>query len=475
MANLPPWGRDDLPEPLPFSFRNALRTIGPGAILLATAIGGGEWLVGPSISIKHGVGIMWIATLGIGLQVLFNLEAIRYTLYSGEPIISGMMRLRPGANFWGVTYVAITMFQLCAPALGMAAAGVVFASIYGHAPSPGNMGHYVITYGVLLLTLVLLSLGGTVERTLERLSWWMIAFIFAFLLFVNVAVVPWHHSWQTLQGFLSFGHIPADMNWTLLAALAATAGSGGIGNLTLTNWVRDKGMGMGGRVGAIPSLVGGRKIDLSLNGKVFPVDSTNLARWRTWWKFVVVDQMWLWGVGCFIGMYLNVNLATAVTPAGIETTGMEAGVLQATYLAKKMGNALWYLGLLNGFWILFSTQLGNTDILVRTITDIVWVACPGLRESRRLNVGRLYFLLLSYFTLLGTAIIHAGTAMQLFTYLASVAGMVMVLASVQVLWINTTLLPPELRPSWWRRAGLVACALFYATVSVMMIKEKLGW
>ena len=37
-GQLPPWQPADLPEPLPFSFRNTLRTIGPGAILLAGAI-----------------------------------------------------------------------------------------------------------------------------------------------------------------------------------------------------------------------------------------------------------------------------------------------------------------------------------------------------------------------------------------------------------------------------------------------------
>ena len=38
---LPNWREADMPEPLPFSFGNMIRTIGPGAILLAGAIGGG--------------------------------------------------------------------------------------------------------------------------------------------------------------------------------------------------------------------------------------------------------------------------------------------------------------------------------------------------------------------------------------------------------------------------------------------------
>src|SRR5690242_12324289 len=78
-GELPAWRKGDLPEPLPFNFRNALRTIGPGAILLAAAIGGGEWIVGPLMAVKYGPAILWIATTGIIIQSLFNLEAVRYT------------------------------------------------------------------------------------------------------------------------------------------------------------------------------------------------------------------------------------------------------------------------------------------------------------------------------------------------------------------------------------------------------------
>ena len=42
----PPWESDTLPQPPAFTPRNFLRMVGPGAILLAAAIGGGEWLMG---------------------------------------------------------------------------------------------------------------------------------------------------------------------------------------------------------------------------------------------------------------------------------------------------------------------------------------------------------------------------------------------------------------------------------------------
>src|SRR5262245_50933693 len=101
-GSLPRWDIADLPAPPPFNFRNMFTVIGPGAVMAATSIGGGEWLVGPAAAVKYSSAIFLIATVSIALQVIFNLEAIRYTLYTGEPIYGGIMRLKPGARFWAL-------------------------------------------------------------------------------------------------------------------------------------------------------------------------------------------------------------------------------------------------------------------------------------------------------------------------------------------------------------------------------------
>ena len=49
-GKLPAWEEEDLPSPPPFNLRNALGIIGPGAILLGTSIGSGEWLLGPAVT-----------------------------------------------------------------------------------------------------------------------------------------------------------------------------------------------------------------------------------------------------------------------------------------------------------------------------------------------------------------------------------------------------------------------------------------
>jgi hypothetical protein len=41
---------------------------------------------------------------------------------------------------------------------------------------------------------------------------------------------------------------------------------------------------------------------------------------------------------------------------------------------------------------------------------------------------------------------------------------------VHLLYLNTRLLPPPLRPSLWRRAGLVATALFYGFFVLLSLR-----
>jgi hypothetical protein len=89
------------------------------------------------------------------------------------------------------------------------------------------------------------------------------------------------------------GRLP-DLDWAMLAAFAAIAGIGGLANTMFSNFARDKGWGMGARVGAIPSLVGGRLITLSHVGQVFPLTPANRTRWSGWIRHVVKDQVVVW-------------------------------------------------------------------------------------------------------------------------------------------------------------------------------------
>ena len=64
-------------------------------------------------------------------------------------------------------------------------------------------------------------------------------------------------------------------------------------NIALSSWARDKGYGMGERVGYIPAAVGGHKVKLAHAGYIFEPNAENMRRWTGWWRIVRADQ---WGV-----------------------------------------------------------------------------------------------------------------------------------------------------------------------------------
>ncbi|MGH9373801.1 MAG: Nramp family divalent metal transporter, partial [Vicinamibacterales bacterium] len=401
------------------------------------------------------------------------LEAIRYTLYTGEPIYGGFMRLKPGPKFWAGFYSLLGFFQLGWPALAGSAAATLLGAWMGRMPgSPDQVIQGWVASGLIVCVVLILSFGGTVERMLEWFAWTMLAVVFLFLIVVNVAFVPFAHWWQTFTGFFTFSGLPQPIDWGLIGALAATAGSGGIGNLTVTNWMRDKGFGMGSKVGAIPSAVGGHAIQLSHVGTIFPASGANLTRWREWMRYVHADQIWVWGLFCFLGMFLNVNLATAIVPHGTDLQGLAAGAYQAEYLSK-IWPGFWFLTLFNGFWILFKTQLGNTDILVRTITDAVWMS-SGRARSHRLGIRAVYYGILIAFSIWGVFVIRSASPFQLFKILANMAGIVLMIAGIQIFLVNRRFLPRALRPPRWREAGLLLCSAFYAFFAYFVIRDMVS-
>ena len=192
-------------------------------------------------------------------------------------------------------------------------------------------------------------------------------------------------------------------------------------------------------------------IGLSGTGKVFALTSESLSNWKRWLQFVHADQVLLWGTGAFLGMYLNVNLAVFVIPANSAVSGLAAGAYRAQYMTSSLWSGFWLLALLNGFWILFSTQLANTDTVARTITDIVWLQTHWKNRSRVINIRFLYFGILAVYTVWGVIAVGLVAPLTLFKIMANLGAPVMILGGIHLLLVNRRFLPPALRPSLIRQ------------------------
>ena len=45
---------------------------------------------------QYGGALLWIALVSLACQYVYNVEASRYTLYTGESVLTGGFRMRPG-------------------------------------------------------------------------------------------------------------------------------------------------------------------------------------------------------------------------------------------------------------------------------------------------------------------------------------------------------------------------------------------
>ena len=474
-GRMPDWGRADLPAPPAFNLKNVLATIGPGTIALSMAIGSGEWLVGPAAAVKYGSTILWMTTIAVFFQVIFNQECARYVMYTGETTFAGFMRTNPGPRFWGWTYCILGAAQVGWPGWAAASAATLFTATARHLPTAADKGSMLawgyVSFGAVLLVLLF---GGTIERGLERISTLIVIWIATFLLLFNLIFVPAGTWWKVFKGFFAFGVVPPGADWLLLGAFAAYSGAGGASNIWTASWLRDKGFGMGSVVGAIPSALSGKEIPLSKIGSIFdPEKGNNMSNWKTWWKYLWVDQGLVWGGGCIVGMYLCVLLAVGIIPVGTPVTGLAAGAFQAQYMAKYW-QPLWYLSLFTGFWILWGTQLATVDGYVRTITDIIW-STTKKPHTWKAGPKLVYYIALLSFVGWGCIAINLAAPMMLLMIGANMAGFIFVVASIHLLVVNHKFLPKKLRPPLWRSVVLVAMCLFYSFFVFALVGFQTGW
>jgi hypothetical protein len=294
-----------------------------------------------------------------------------------------------------------------------------------------------------------------------------------------VPAATWGAAVAGLAGFDTasgeFAFLPRDVDIFLLAALVAYSGSGGVLNLTLSNWARDKGYGMGQRAGYIASAVGGQKVELAHTGFVFTESAEAMRRWRGWWNLVRADQWGIFFVGAILGMLLPALLYVTFLPAGTNIAGIGISAALAAAVGSQNGPLLAGLIAFLGAWILFKTQLDSVEGMARAITDILWTGSDRLRSWRGGDVRAIYYGVLGVIVLWGVVALRLAQPIVLLQIGANIAGAIFVFTSLHLLYVNTRLLPVHVRPPMWRRCALVAVALFYGFWVTLSVRSMLGF
>lgn len=501
---MPRWSLGDLGEAPRFEWSKLWQYLGPGLLMGGAAIGGGEWLTGPQVTAKFGGSLLWLATMSILGQIIYNIEISRYTLYTGEPIFTGKFRTQPGPKFWVWIYLLLDIGTAFPYLAASAAIPLLLVLKGGPEPTPELMAANATTLRILSLVIFAAALlpmifGGKIYNSLKAVMTFKIVTVMGFLL---VLAVFFSHSstWvEIFTGFFKFGNIPTGQGnevvnlfaslWDgkipslgikeigLLSALVAISGQGGLTNTPISNYTRDQGWGMGAHVGAIPSLVGGNDITLSHEGTVFIPNEQSLPRWRAWVGHVVRDQFMVWGPACFFGLALPSMLSIEFLDRGMDLSNKwmgpvatSNGVGQAVgeVLGSSMGSVFRFLTLFCGFLVLAPSMASTIDGFVRRWVDVFWTSSKRLREVDASKIRVLYFAVLGVYAVVSLCML-AWIAEP--SKLLSIAGFVYNFAlgfsCWHVLVINTRLMPEPLRPGWLSRAGLVLVGIYFWIVGIL--------
>jgi len=480
-SGLEPWSRAELPAPpVPTGF-GWIGVVGPGVIILGAAIGGGEFLLGPAVFVRHGFSLLWITSIAVVLQTVFNTELMRYTLATGEPVFTGFMRTRPSSTMWAWFYSILFFFQLGWPAWAANAAAAGFFLFTKRLPEAGDATTvYVIGVAAYLVCVAILLVGKRIERTLEILNAILIVCILGSFLVLAVIFVPlatWIAATVGFAGFDvasgSFTFLPKGADFFLLGALAGYSGAGGVANIVISNWARDRGYGMSQRAGYIPSAMSGEKAHLAHSGFMFSPDESEMKKWHGWWRVVRADQWGVFFTGAILGMMLPALLYVRFIPHGSDIRGLGISAALANGIGNHAGPLLAGVIAFLGAWLLFKSQLDLLDATVRAITDILWTGSRRLRERRGADVRVIYYSILAITVIWGIIALKLAQPIVLLQIGANVASVVFVIASLHLLYLNMRLLPAELRPGLVRRACLIFMALFYSFFVVLSASTML--
>jgi hypothetical protein len=481
-SGLDPWQPAELPEPPRPRGLEWASAVGPGVIALGVSIGSGEFLLGPAAFVQHGLSLLWVVVLAVTLQTIFNTEVMRYTLATGEPVFTGFMRTRPSSTWWAWVYAALYFLQVGWPAwAGTAAAAIFFLFARRLADAADATAIYAIGVAAFLGCVAILTIGRRIERTLEILNWVLVITILGGFFVLTLLFVPgrvWLEAAVGFAGFdlarANFDPLPAGADFFLLGALVAYSGSGGVVNIVLSNWARDRGYGMGERAGYIPSASAGERGAVAATGFVFTPSARSLDRWRGWWRIVAADQWGLFWAGAILGMLLPALLYVTFLPRGTNIQGLGISAALAAAIGNRTGAVAGGVIAFLGAWLLFKTQLDNLEGMVRAIADILWTGSRRVRAWRGGDVRAVYYTVLIALVVWGLIAMRIAQPIVLLQLGANVAGAIFVIAAPHLLYVNTRLLPPHVRPPMWRRIALVAMTLFYGffvTLSVRSLFE----
>lgn len=439
------------------------KLIGPSFILLGLGLGSGEVILWPYLSSNWGLGIAWGALLGILFQFFINMEIERYTLLRGESVFVGLGRRWKMVPYW---LIISTLVGFGWPGI-IASSAFLFSSVFGGDST-------FIAIGLLILIGIILAAGKYVYDTVENFSRIIIMFGIpaVFLLTIYFAKPP---DWGNLAlGLIGKGgwywFLPQGISIFSFFAAFAFSGAGGNLNLAQSDYVREKGYGMGFFSTKLKGLFAGGKQAVDLNGYEFDPSSENVSRFRSWWKAVNIEHFIVFFLTGLLAM-LFLLLLSYVTTFGLagNASGINFVVNEARIIGQKTLPFVGSFFALLMAVMLFSTQFTVMDASSRIMSENY--AVIRLNGNKKINLSRIYYFFLGAQIIFGIIVFSFGfkEPLTLLVLSAVINAICMFVHIGLVNWLNKKELPKEVRPRKARALMIIIAFAFFGVFSLISI------
>jgi hypothetical protein len=327
-----------------------------------------------------------------------------------------------------------------------------------------------------IVTIILISIGlaitvsPVVYNTIERVELVLVLIILAFL-GVAIIIATDLSAWTGIVTKAPQGvaNLPGTINEigiaTILGAIAF-AGTGGANNLCQSNYIRDKGMGMGIHIPRIVSPITGEEEARPATGYSFEVNEDNMRRWNGWWKVANQEQLLTFVIIGLLTLIALSVLVASVLPQG-KSYGSPEDIAFLQEEAKVLGDTIapWfeYFFYIAGFAVLFSTNISVVDYVSRLTADSLKTGY--LARSDFWSESKIYIVVAWIICIGGSAIIWSGIQpLFLLVIASSGGGVVMFLYSGMLIWLNRRILPEPIKI---KGARLIVVAITFAVFAVL--------
>ncbi|MBI4552763.1 MAG: Nramp family divalent metal transporter [Candidatus Latescibacteria bacterium] len=458
------------------AFAGLLAYLGPGIVWAGLAQGSGELIWWPYLTAKYGGAFLGLLIPASLMQLWVNLEIARYTIATGETAMTGFSRISRGYALliWCGVFIENIWFGAYA-----SAGGTALAELTGLPGGWTPRGQSLFwAYTTIAVYLCALLVGRVVYKIVERLTTTVVVITIGGIVFALFQRPVLAVTGEFFSALLTPGlHRPA--NWdpkdlSIVLTGIVFAGAGGFGQLFLSYWMRDKGVGMARYIGRVTSPLRGAAEAIPSTGYGFTDNEENRRHYRGFMRYLTVEM----------GLGVGLNLLTTtimcwlawalLRPKGLIPQGWQIAVVQSAFFEVSWGGIGKTLFLIIAAAFLCDAWLQLTDGFSRMQADFLFA---NFSRVRRFHFRSVYYGFVGLFTVLTTATLAMAEPGQLIILRGVIAFLAMGLFCPGLIYLNYVLLPRTF-PAWVKphpvtRALMIVVTAVYIGVGLWYVAVRL--